>query len=198
MCCPKDVGYNEHMLTFLDYTHQYNLIDGVVLHKLQIHADTRGMVFEALHPQWNDVFTSSLPFGQSFISVTFPGQARDETDWHNHLTQVDRFIILSGDAVFALFDWRKNSPTANRLNLFLMGESNKNDQYLLLIPKNVLHSFAVVGKKPCILAGYPTTTYNPKGQQRIAFPDADVALDNKQLFSWNIIREEYQKRARNK
>lgn len=181
-------------IDFLSFSNQKNLIDGVVLHKLTIHRDARGMLVETLKEDWKEVFhRPNLQFGQSYFSITNPGFARDEDKWHVHPTkQVDRFVIVSGSAVVALFDWRKDSKTKDVLNLFVMGEVNEDDnQYLLPIPKNVLHGFCTAGKKPCYLVSYPNHTYDPKEEGRIPFSEVDARLPDGTPFSWNSIREQF-------
>ena len=77
---------------FLSYNNQRNLIADVVMHKLIIHRDKRGLLFETLREDWQEVFhRPNLQFGQSYYSVTKPGFSRDETQWHVHQTkQTDR------------------------------------------------------------------------------------------------------------
>lgn len=181
-------------LDFLSLTNQKNLIAGVKLHKLTIHRDLRGMLVETLRDDWEDVFhTPDLQFGQSYCSVTLPGFARDEDKWHNHATkQTDRFVIIRGSAVVALYDWRKGSSTEGILNLFQMGEINGDDnQYLLLIPQNVLHGFCTIGKEPCYLVSFPDHLYDPAEEGRVPFIQAGAKFPDGSLFSWDSIRKQF-------
>lgn len=180
---------------FLTYNNHKDLIDGVKLQKLTIHRDPRGLLVEVLRSDWEGIVDKEHPYGQTYRSVTFPGFARDEDQWHNHPTrQVDRFVVVNGSAVFALYDWRKESPTFGKLDLFLMGDINGDDnQYLLLIPKNVLHGFCTVGKNPCILLGNPTETYDPKEEGRINFSDVTATFSDGTPFAWNSIRAHFEK-----
>ncbi len=181
---------------FLSLKNQENLIKDVVLHKLEVHRDPRGLLMETLKETWSDVFVRpALQFGQSYFSITQPGFARDEDKWHNHPTkQTDRFVILKGNAVVALYDWRKESPTNGRLNLFAMGEKNGDDnQYLLLIPVNVLHGFCTVGDKPCYLISYPSQHYDPSEEGRIPFSEVNVKFQDSTLFSWEAVRQQFDK-----
>jgi len=183
-------------LEFLSYNNQKNLIADVALHKLTIHKDERGSLMETLREDWPEIFhRPTLQFGQSYFSVTEPGFARDETDWHVHPTkQTDRFIVLSGNAVVALYDWRKESKTSGTLNIFVMGEGNgDDDQYLLLIPINVLHAFCTVGDKPCGLLSFPDHLYDPKEEGRIPFVQAGAKFPNNEIFSWDPIRNQFKK-----
>lgn len=182
-------------LDFLSYNNQKNIISQVKLQKLTINRDKRGMLVETLREDWKEVFhRPDLQFGQSYYSITNLGFARDEDQWHIHPTkQTDRFVILSGNAVVALCDWRKESKTYRMLNLFLMGEQNgDNNQYLLLIPINVLHAFCNVGSTPCGLFSFPDHMYDPKEEGRIPFSEANVRFPDGTQFSWNVIRQQFQ------
>lgn len=180
---------------FLSLKNKENLIDGVILHKLEVHRDHRGLLMETLKETWPDVFVRpTLQFGQSYFSITQPGFARDEDMWHNHpIKQTDRFVILKGNAVVALYDWRKVSPTFGRLNLFLMGEKNGDDnQYLLLITQNILHGFCTVGNEPCHLISYPNQVYNPAEEGRISFSEVNAKFLDGTVFSWERVRKQFE------
>ena len=181
-------------LTFLTFKNQKGLIDDVVLHKLTNHRDKRGLLVETMRDDWVDVFRRpNLQFGQSYYSVTQPGFARDEDKWHVHPTkQTDRFVIVGGSAVVALYDRREDAKTKGALNLFVMGDVNEDDnQYLLLIPKNELHAFCAVGQKPCCLISFPDKIYDPSEEGRIPFSEAGVCFPDGTSFSWNVIREQF-------
>jgi len=176
---------------FLNPKNQKNLIEGVKLFPLKVNRDQRGVLVETLKKNWPEVFGKNLPFAQAYYSITNPGIARDEKLWHYHPTsQVDRFVVIKGKAVFALYDWRLNSKTKGTLNLFLMGEENGDEgQFLLLIPKNVLHGFTVVGKNPCYLLNFPTRLYDKKEEGRVGLAEVGVKFLDGTPFSWEIIRQ---------
>lgn len=181
-------------LKFLTFNNQEAIIKDVKLHKLIIHRDQRGMLMEMLREDWKDVFERPQhQFGQSYYSMTNPGFARDEDKWHVHPTkQTDRFIVIKGSAVVALYDGREESNTFQTLNLFLMGEKNGDDnQYLLFIPKRVLHVFCTVGNEPCSLVSYPDHIYDPHEEGRIPFSQANVHFPDGRAFSWDIIRQQF-------
>lgn len=180
-------------LDLLTFNHQKNLIEGVKLFKLKINRDQRGMLVEVLKKTWKEVFNQSLPFAQCYCSITNSGAARDENLWHYHPTkQIDRFFVIKGTAVFAVYDWRRDSKTYGILNLFLMGEKNSDDgRCLLIIPKNVLHGFCNVGQEPCYLIGFPNKIYDPKEEGRIPLKEARVKFPDGTPFSWKRVREEF-------
>lgn len=178
-------------LDFITLDNQKDLIDGVKLHKLIVNKDPRGSLTEIAKMNWGQLYNDKLPFAQTYCSITMPSYARDEDKLHFHPTQWDRFVVMKGNAVFALFDPRENSPTKGILNLFLMGEENGNEgQYALLIPKEVFHGFACVGNEPIYLLGFPTLLYNPEEEGRITFEQGNIRFSDGDLFSWERVRKE--------
>ena len=182
---------NKYIFT-LNKLKNFPLIKDVVVKSLKVNRDPRGILVETLKKEWKDVFNNKeLSFTQNYYSITQAGVARDENQWHVHPTkQMDRFVVMKGDIVVVLCDWRKNSPTYQYMNWFKMGESNDdNGQYLLLVPINVLHCFIVVGKKPAILMNFPTQLYDPKEEGRVSFKD--VKLKDGSYFSWDLVRSRH-------
>lgn len=166
----------------------YPLIKDVVVYPLKVNRDERGILVESLKTNWESAFHPKLrPFAQCYYSVTKPGIARDEDRWHYHPTkQEDRFVVVKGDIVFALYDWRKGSPTQGKLNLFAMGESQKDGgQYLLLIPVNVLHCFKNVGQKEAVIINFPSQLYDSSQEGRILFKKVKMA--DGAYFDWSLI-----------
>ena len=181
-------------MNFISVTNQKNLIHEVKVHKLTMNRDPRGFLVETLKETWEGIFERpEVQFGQSYCSMTLPGFARDEDRWHYHPTkQIDRFHVMKGNAIFALYDWRKESPTYKQLNMFLMGEINGDDnQFLLFIPQNVLHAFCTIGKEPCYLLGYPSQTYDAKEEGRVLFTEVGAVFPDQTPFSWNPIRNHF-------
>ncbi|MFC1711820.1 dTDP-4-dehydrorhamnose 3,5-epimerase family protein [Patescibacteria group bacterium] len=181
--------YNLFDLTKID---SYKLIEDTVIHPLKVNKDPRGILVEIMKKDWDDIYDEvKLPFSQTYYSITDSGVARDEDLWHHHPGgQQDRFGVIKGEIVVAVYDWRKNSSTFGKLNLFHMGELEKGSgQYIVLIPKNCLHGFVVVSKKPAVLFNYPTRLYDSNEEERIPLDKAK--LEDGSAFSWNNIRKEF-------
>lgn len=179
-------------MDFLTIQNQSNKIDGVLLYPLKVNRDERGFLVETLKTSWSEIYSESRTFAQNYYSQTDAGTARDIDKWHVHKNQEDRFIVISGNIVVAIFDPRANSKTKGALNLFKMGEENgDNGQYLLLIPKEVLHGFVVIGKKPAILTNYPTKLYDPADEGRISHDEAGVKFSDGTPFSWEKIINQF-------
>lgn len=161
----------------------YPLIRDVVVYSLKVNQDERGILVEVLKKDWQRVISEKRPFAQCYFSITKSGVARDKDRWHHHPEkQEDRFVVIQGEIILALYDWRKNSSTLGLLNLFKM---TGGEPYLLLIPQNVLHCFKVISKKPAILLNFPTTLYDKQEEERIAFEK--VKFSDGSFFSWDKI-----------
>ena len=166
----------------------YQLIDGVIIHPLKVNRDPRGILVEIMKTNWQKIYDQEkLPFAQTYYSITDSGVARDEGLWHYHPGgQQDRFGVIKGEIVVAIFDNRKGSSTSGKLNLFHLGELPKDKgQYLVLVPTRCLHGFVVVSKEPAILFNFPTRLYDPQEEGRVPFKE--VKLTDGTYFDWSLI-----------
>jgi len=68
------------------------------LHGLRVHVDARGALFEAWRRSW---FGGEV--AQAYVSVTAPGVVKG---WHLHLSQTDRFVLVRGRIIVAVYDLR--------------------------------------------------------------------------------------------
>jgi len=170
----------------------YKLIKDVVVHPLKVNRDPRGILVEIMKTDWKDIYSrKKLPFAQTYYSITKSGTARDENLWHYHPGgQQDRFGVIKGEIVVAIFDNRENSRTFGKLNLFHQGElADNKGQYLVLVPSRCFHGFLVVSKKPAILFNFPSRLFDQEEEKRI--PINQVKLKDGSFFSWNRIRKEF-------
>lgn len=165
------------------------LIDDVVVRPLRVNADSRGVLVETLRADWSDVYGPDRSFHQTYYSITEPWVARDEDRWHHHRHQEDRFVVLGGDIVIAIYDGRPGSPTEGRLNLFHCGDAaGTTGQRLVLIPRETWHGFVVVGDRPGILINFPTQLYNPADELRLPIADSGATFADGVPFSWERVR----------
>ncbi len=168
---------------YIDLKSKEKLIEGVVLRKLIIHKDASGSLVETLRSDWADVFNNNgLNFTMQYMSVTPPGVARDEDQWHLHKHQKDRFICASGRIVTAIFDPRQESKTKDELNLFVMGPEKEKEMYLVIIPEDTYHGFMAISQKPAYLLNFPTQIYNPDDEGR---------AQHKNELSWQKVRDDF-------
>jgi dTDP-4-dehydrorhamnose 3,5-epimerase len=170
----------------------YKLIKDVKVYPLKVNRDKRGILVETLKTNWSEIYDpDKYPFTQNYFSLTDSNTARDEDRWHIHpAKQADRFVVPLGRLVVALFDPRENSPTFKKLNLFKMGEWEKDlGYYNLLIPRNVMHGFLVASKKRAMILNFPNALYDPEEEGRVAFKE--VEMENGKPFSWNMVRKDF-------
>ncbi len=180
-------------LPLFNLKNQKGLIEDVYIHPLKVNRDGSGILVETLKTNWPaEIYDpDKRPFAQQYYSVTAPGIARDESEWHVHKNQEDRFLCPKGNIIVAIFDNRTGSSTASSLNLFEMGEGQGDDgQYIVLIPKNTLHGFMVVGDEDALLLNFPTQLYNSEDEGRIPHAEANAKVDG-EIFSWEIVRLNY-------
>ena len=166
-------------------------IHDAVARPLRVNRDASGSLVEILRTDWADIYENSQrPFAQTYFSTTPTGLARDETEWHVHEHQEDRFVVAAGDIVLALWDGRPGSPSVGMLDLLPMGEGQPDDaQYSVLIPRQVHHGFMVTSKRDAILLNSPTQLYDPSDEGRDVFKHVGALFNDGTPFTWDRVRE---------
>lgn len=165
------------------------LVKDVLMHPLKINRDESGILVETMRTDWKEIYGEKREFAMQYFSVTQSGIARDETVWHCHPNQEDRFLVAQGEIVVAVADNRQGSETFGLLNLFHMKADI--DPYVLLIPKRTLHGFLVVSNTPAVLLNFPTFLYNPDEEGRISYKEVNVKSAEGSLFSWDMVRSQF-------
>lgn len=166
-----------------------NLVKDVLMHPLKVNRDECGMLVETLRTDWKEIYGLGREFAMQYFSVTKSGIARDETVWHYHPIQEDRFVVVRGEIIVAVADNRENSKTFGLLSLFHMKADT--DAYMLLIPKGTLHGFLVVSRIPAVLLNFPTLLYNPSEEQRLPYETAKIKNSEGFLFAWDQVRAQF-------
>ncbi len=175
---------------------KHQLIHDVILHPYQVNQDPRGTLIETLKTTWDDIYHSKKrPFTQMYFSTTAPAVARDVDKWHFHPGgQEDRFGVIAGDIIVAIYDNRDNSPTLGTLNLFAMGQSQgRQGQYMLLVPPRTYHGYVVVSSTPATMYNFPTRLYDPEEEKRLAF--SEYRLSDDSVFSWDQVTKAYNEKS---
>ena len=90
------------------------------------------------------------------MTTTYPGVVKA---WHYHKKQDDNFACVHGKIRLALYDARKNSPTYEEINEFIL---SPDDPILVTIPKMVYHGFKGMADHESIVINTPTLPYNYK------------------------------------
>jgi len=177
-------------LITLENKDSHNLIKDLAIRPLKVNLDeTGGILVETLRRDWEDVYGEGREFAMQYFSITPSGLARDEREWHLHQKQEDRFLVVGGEIVVSVADYRKDSETYGELNLFYMQPTVK--PYLILIPKGTLHGFMVVGDSDATLLNFPTQVYNPEDELRVPYDQADIKTSDGMPFTWNMVREKF-------
>lgn len=125
------------------------VISGVRVRRLTVHADARGRLMEIMRPDWEEF----EKFGQVYMTTVYPGVVKA---WHLHRLQRDNFTCVKGMIRLALFDDREGSPTRGKVNEFFLGEHSP---LMVSIPPEVQHGFQCVGDHEAIVVNCPTEMY---------------------------------------
>lgn len=132
----------------------------------------------------------------SYASVTMPGEFRDRDRWHVHKVQTDRFVVVLGEMILALYDARSGSPTHGRLEAVRMqgppysrpasGAKEELETFLVPIPPGVYHCIGNLSASPFVLINFPTELYNDQDEGRVPF--RDVPIDHlRGPFEWSRV-----------
>jgi dTDP-4-dehydrorhamnose 3,5-epimerase-like enzyme len=169
-------------------------IFGVRVIPRTLHFDSRGFLLETL--RHDDLSVHGDRFAMTYASVTVPGQFRDVDRWHVHQVQTDRFVVVLGEMVLAMYDHRVDSPTCKRLEVVRMTGAPfdqlaraKQDlpTFLVAIPPGIYHCIGNLSPHPFLLVNAPTELYDASDEGRVPF--ANVPMGPKgEGFSWGFVR----------
>jgi dTDP-4-dehydrorhamnose 3,5-epimerase len=108
-------------------------LEGVVLVRLEPHADARGSLTETYRAEW---LLGARPMVQANLSISAPNVLRG---LHFHRGQADYWCVLAGVAFVALVDLRMGSPTESRSAQIRIDAGQ--ERLGLYIPPGVAHGF---------------------------------------------------------
>lgn len=148
------------------------LIDGVVIKKLNPILDERGYLQECFRSDW-EIFKK---FGQAYITVAFPNVVKA---WHCHKIQTDNMVCIHGNGKLVLCDNRNDSPTYKKINEIFFGEKNP---ILVSIPPNIWHGFKAMGGEKIMVLNVPTELYNYNNPDEYRLPYDSNEID----YDWDI------------
>jgi dTDP-4-dehydrorhamnose 3,5-epimerase len=147
-----------------------------------MHFDPRGFLVETL--RHDDSAVRGDEFAMSYASVTLPGEFRDRDRWHVHKLQTDRFVVVLGEMILALYDARSDSPSRGRLEVIRMkgapyappSRELKGDveTSLVPIPPGVYHCIGNLSPQPFLLVNFPTKLYDSHDEGRVPFREVPV------------------------
>ena len=133
---------------------------------LVIHVDDRGYLIEIIRrsePR-TDPWSVCHKFGQVYLVGNFArGVIRA---FHKHEKLWDFFFISHGAAKFVLVDDRKDSPTYQVMNTFILSEKNPS---LLVVPPGVYHGWMSL-EDDTQLISIASELYNRENPDEVRIP----------------------------
>ena len=173
-----------------------DIVDVVSLGRT-VHFDHRGFLVETMRR--DDSRVQGDTFAMSYLSLTLPGQKRDGDRWHVHKRQVDRFVVVLGEMILALYDVRPNSSTRGKLVTVRMAGAQDDPApppgpmkqgavtYMITIPPGVYHCIGNLSSRPFLLQNYPTQLYDPQDEGRVPFIEVPIGDLGNRPFSWECV-----------
>jgi dTDP-4-dehydrorhamnose 3,5-epimerase len=152
-----------------------DLIVGVAVEPLQLHADDRGFFLEVARLGSGKLTAQMIPDSQRQIQVsftlTYPGAIKAI---HYHYEQTDVWTPVVGMLQVVLCDLRRASPTFGRINTLYVGHLRP---WQILIPPGVGHGYKVLGTNAAQLVYLTDRFYNPMDEGRLPYNHPDIAYD---------------------
>lgn len=140
------------------------LPDGVIIRRLETHADQRGTFTEIFRDEWG---AGVHPVQWNAVEST-PGTLRGV---HVHRTHDDYLLLLQGRAEIGLRDLRPGSPTAGAGTLV---ELSGRERCVLVIPHGVAHGFYF--PEPSLHVYSMTEYWNPAEHLGCRWDDPDLGI----------------------
>ena len=143
-----------------------SLIDGIIATPLVANFHAHGSLTELLTTRDGPI----EPIVHVYQVGAAPGSIRA---WVYHRHQFDRLVFTEGRFEIACYDLRPDSPTHNRLNVFVLGE---HEPCLLRIPPYVVHGVRNTGTERATFINIPTNTYdrNAPDKSRLLYGDPRI------------------------
>ena len=151
-----------------------DLIDGVQIAPLVIHADDRGF-FTELARLGQGLAARMVPDDvrgiQVSLTLTYPGTIKAI---HYHAEQTDLWAPVSGMVQVFLYDLRVQSRTFGAINTIYSGRFQP---WEILIPPGVAHGYKALGVEPIQLVYFTDRHYNPADELRLPYDHPGIAYD---------------------
>lgn len=125
------------------------------------HVDHRGRVFE-IYPGANEFWTDPVVYCYAF--TVRAGQTKG---WGLHQEKDDRYTLISGEVLTALYDARVDSPTHGVVQKVVLTPQGTRQ---LLIPTGVWHMNVNLGTDEALLINHPTRVYHHANPDRLLLP----------------------------
>jgi dTDP-4-dehydrorhamnose 3,5-epimerase len=151
------------------------VISGVKVFKPINHVDHRGRVFE-IYPGQNDYWEEPVVYCYAFTI-----KVNTAKGWGLHEKKIDRYTLISGEALTVLYDARLDSPTHGLIQkVYLSGEGFRQ----LCIPKGIWHLTLNIGTEEVFLINHPTQVYKHENPDRLLldWDTKEIPVDLEQFF----------------
>ena len=123
-----------------------------------VHVDHRGRLFE-FYPGANEFWTDPVVFGHVFTV-----RPHAMKGWGLHFHKDDRYTLMTGEVLVALWDARVDSPTHGMVQrVYLSGEATRQ----VLIPAGVWHATINLADQESVLIDMPTQPYNHDAPDKV-------------------------------
>ncbi|MBU1164102.1 dTDP-4-dehydrorhamnose 3,5-epimerase family protein [Patescibacteria group bacterium] len=140
------------------------MIDGVEIKKLKVMKDKRGFLMEMLRND-DEMFDT---FGQVYMTGVKKGYAKA---WHYHKGQIDRVTCVLGQALWVMYDARKNSPTYKEVQEVIMTDpTTSGEQVIVKVPIGVLHGFTAHNCDEARIVNVPNQKYDYEEPDELRYP----------------------------
>jgi dTDP-4-dehydrorhamnose 3,5-epimerase len=140
------------------------LPDGVELHRLQPHSDSRGVFTELFRDSWN---LGVAPVQWNVVR----SEENVLRGVHAHWRHSDYLTVVAGKATIGLYDLREGSPT---LGLGTTVELAPDEPHALAIPTGVAHGFYF--HAPSIHVYAVSHEWDPADELGCRWDDPELAL----------------------
>ncbi|MBM2823527.1 MAG: hypothetical protein HW413_2273 [Thermoleophilia bacterium] len=141
------------------------LPDGVVLHELQPHPDSRGVFTELFRCSWELPVTPVQWNVVSTAQNVFRGV-------HAHWSHEDYLIVVAGHATVGVHDLREGSPTEGLgATVEMSGEAPE----AIVIPTGVAHGFFF--HEPSLHVYAMTSEWSPAGDAGCRWDDPELDIE---------------------
>ena len=129
-----------------------NIIDGLIITKLNLISDDRGSVLQMLRSDAIEF----VSFGECYFSEVLPGAIKA---WKRHRVQTQNLAVPVGQIRLVIYDDRKFSHTQGNLHILELGRPNN---YLRLkIPPGLWYGFSCIGEVPALIANCVDLPHDP-------------------------------------
>jgi len=135
-------------------------IDGVEIVQIRPVTKRAGVLTEVFRAEWCDG-----PVGQVFQVLLMPGAV---SAWHTHVRTIDRLFVSSGSLTLALYDGRRDSSTAGRVNEMHLSIARPE---LVIVPAGVWHGVMATSHNPTLLLNLPSAGYDYADPDHYRLPD---------------------------